>query len=59
MHGWVRNLPDGRVEATFEGARASVDALVEWCNQGPTRARVVKVDVLEELPTGERGFAVR
>jgi acylphosphatase len=59
VHGWVRNLPDGRVEAAFEGTPAAVDALVEWCHQGPPRARVVTVAVLDELPTGERDFAVR
>jgi acylphosphatase len=58
VHGWVRNLPDGRVEAAFEGTRAGVDALVEWCREGPPRARVVTIDVLDELPTGERDFAV-
>ena len=59
VHGWVRNLSDGRVEAAFEGTPAAVDALVEWCRQGPPRARVVTVAVLDELPTGERDFAVR
>jgi acylphosphatase len=59
VHGWVRNLADGGVEAAFEGAPAAVDALVEWCRRGPPRARVVTVAVLDELPAGERDFAVR
>lgn len=59
VHGWVRNLGDGRVEAAFEGAPTAVEALVEWCRRGPPRARVVTVDVLDELPAGERDFAVR
>jgi acylphosphatase len=57
--GWVRNLPDGRVEAAFEGAAVDVEALVDWCRHGPRRARVVGVHVVDEIPTGEPGFAVR
>jgi acylphosphatase len=59
VHGWVRNLSDGRVEAAFEGAPDDVDALVAWCRRGPPRAKVVTVEVVDELPTGEPGFAVR
>jgi acylphosphatase len=57
--GWVRNLADGRVEAVFEGPPGAVDALVAWCHDGPPRARVTRVEVREELPTGEHGFAMR
>jgi acylphosphatase len=59
VDGWVRNRPDGSVEATFEGLAADVDALVDWCRRGPTRAQVRGVEVAEELPTGEAGFAIR
>jgi acylphosphatase len=57
--GWVRNLPDGRVEAVFEGDALAVDAVVAWCHDGPVRARVRGVERLDELPAGEVGFAVR
>ena len=40
VSGWVRNLPDGSVEALFEGERALVERAVAWCRQGPPRARV-------------------
>ena len=43
--GWVRNLPDGRVEAVFEGEKDAVQRLVDWCHQGPPGARVDRVDV--------------
>jgi acylphosphatase len=57
--GWVRNRPDGKVEAVFEGEPAAVEALVGWCSSGPIRARVVRVEVTEELPMGDTGFLVR
>ena len=58
LGGFVRNLADGRVEAVFEGDRAEVDALVEWCHAGPRWAEVEGVEVLEEPPTGETEFRV-
>jgi len=43
LTGWVRNLDDGRVEAVFEGEKAAVQALVEYCHYGPKDAIVSKV----------------
>jgi acylphosphatase len=57
--GWVRNLPDGRVEAVFEGAPEAVADLVAWCREGPERAVVEEVQVVEEDPEGMEGFEVR
>jgi acylphosphatase len=59
VDGWVRNLPDHRVEATFEGSPAAVEAMVAWCHTGPPRARVTRVDAHEELPTHETGFTIQ
>ena len=56
VSGHVRNLPDGTVEAVFEGAPDAVDSLVAWCGRGPTGARVDDVKVELEIPTGETGF---
>jgi acylphosphatase len=57
--GWVRNRPDGTVEALFEGPADAVEALVAFCRRGPERARVERVDLEEAAPQAERGFRVR
>lgn len=57
--GWVRNLPDGRVEAVLEGPRPAVQACLQWCHHGPPGARVTGVEVEWEAPRGERAFRVR
>ena len=57
--GWVRNRPDGAVEAVFEGDSQAVDQLVEFCRRGPSRAEVTSVEVVEEEPQGLAGFEVR
>ncbi len=59
LSGWVRNLPDGRVEAVAEGEAQAVSAFVAWCHRGPGAARVAAVDVSHEEPQGERGFTIR
>ena len=58
--GWVRNLPDGTVEAVFEGEKKKVEEIVGWCHRGPSGAEVTKVDVQWGRPTGTfHGFAIR
>jgi acylphosphatase len=59
LAGWVRNLPDGRVEAVFEGPDESVERMVRWCHRGPSGAEVGEVEVLREEPEGDHGFEVR
>ena len=57
--GWVRNLPDGRVEAVLEGPRQAVESMLEWMRVGPRGAAVSSVDVSWEDPERELGFRVR
>jgi acylphosphatase len=57
--GWVRNCPDGTVEAVFEGEGGAVREMVAWASQGPRYARVERVDEYDEEPAGENGFRVR
>jgi len=45
VKGWVRNLPNGRVEAVFEGEESIVKAIVEYCRHGPSYARVENIEV--------------
>jgi acylphosphatase len=52
--GWVRNRPDGSVEAVFEGARTAVETLLAFVRRGPRAARVDDVEVSEEPLAGDR-----
>lgn len=58
VSGWARNLPDGTVEAVFEGPPDAVEQLVAWTRTGPRHARVDRIEVYDEEPRGESGFAV-
>jgi acylphosphatase len=57
--GWIRNVPDGTVEAVFEGEAERLESMVKWCRRGPSGAQVESVDVSWEEPRGESGFAIR
>jgi len=59
VRGWVRNRSDGTVEVAAEGSRDAVDALLDWCRQGPSRADVIGIEVHDEPVAAERGFRVR
>ena len=56
--GFVRNRSDGAVEAEFEGPPAAVARMVAWCHEGPPRAHVEAVDVIDIEPIGDARFAV-
>src|SRR5207248_2869320 len=55
----ARNLPDGRVEVVAEGDEHAVERMIQWCRAGPPRATVTAVELQDEPPTAESGFAVR
>jgi acylphosphatase len=60
LKGWVRNMPDGNVEAVFEGPVVKIHDAVDWCRHGPPGARVTKVDEKWDDYIGEfRTFDVR
>ncbi len=60
LSGWVRNLWDGRVEALFQGAKADVERILAWCENGPPAARVDVVQVdWDEATDPLEGFKVR
>jgi len=52
LSGYVRNLPDGSVEVVAEGPPEKVAELIEWCHHGPPLARVDRVEIADEEPTG-------
>ena len=58
LAGWVRNQPDGTVEAVFEGEREAVERLVAFSREGPRGARVDWIDVVSEEPEGLTSFEV-
>jgi acylphosphatase len=59
LSGWVRNRDDGAVEAVFEGPPDDVQALVEFCESGPSSADVERTETSDEEPEGLSGFEVR
>jgi acylphosphatase len=59
VSGWARNTRDGTVEAVFEGEPGAVERMVALSREGPSGARVDRVDVLEEPLEGLGGFAIR
>ncbi len=60
LHGWVRNLPDGRVEISAEGEAEAIERFERLVNHGPRGALVSDVQVHDELPEHRQtGFSVR
>ena len=58
LGGWVRNAPDGTVEAVFEGDAEAVESMVRWCREGPRGAVVERVEVSDEEPEGLSDFRI-
>lgn len=58
IHGWVRNLSDGRVEAWFEGSKDNIDNILEALEEGPPVAKIENVEVEWEEPEGFSDFEI-
>ena len=60
LTGWVRNLPDGRVEAVLQGTREQVERMIKWCYRGPSEAQVSDIAVTyEDALEDFRDFGIR
>ena len=53
LAGWVRNCPDGKVEAVFEGNKKDILSVIDWCGKGPSAAHVTDVEVSWEQANGK------
>ena len=59
VSGWVKNKPEGTVEAVFEGDQTQVSLLIQWCEKGPPFSQVDHVEVIWEAYAGEyKGFDI-
>lgn len=60
LNGWSKNLPDGRVEAVFEGEKDVIEAVIKKCYQGPPAARVTDIQVIwDESVENFTDFSIR
>ncbi|MBE9170059.1 acylphosphatase [Pleurocapsales cyanobacterium LEGE 06147] len=59
INGWVRNLPDGRVEAVLAGDRPTVEQMIQWCRIGPAAAVVKNITVEEIKSRTIDGFTIK
>jgi len=60
LKGWVRNAPDGKVEAIFEGDENQINEMIKWCHRGPPLSKVTNVEVKKQnLTNGFEGFSIR
>jgi len=59
LNGWVRNLPDGRVQIAVEGGDMALSNFLLWCQEGSPLAEVNKVEHFSSSPQGYDQFTVR
>ena len=58
IFGWVRNIPDGRVEAVFEGEKEDIEDVIDWCAHHQPYAAVENVEIRWEEPEGLKDFFI-
>ena len=59
LNGWIKNNPDGSVEAVFEGEEDNIKKIIEFCKKGPSSATIKSADIKEETPENLNGFGIR
>jgi len=59
LTGFVENLPDGRVHAIIQGTETNCQTLIDWCKQGPSRAKVSNVQVSSVAPQTFDSFQIQ
>lgn len=59
VDGWVQNLPNGQVYAEIEGELTTLQAMIEWCKQGPAFAAVEQVEIAEGMVQHFSGFEIK
>ena len=59
LNGWVKNNPDGKVEAVFEGEEDKIKRITEFCKKGPSSATIEDIKITEETPENLKGFGIR
>ena len=60
LKGWVRNKPDGNVEAIFEGPEEIINEVIEWCHRGPPLSKVTNVEIKKQKTTNAfEDFSIR
>jgi acylphosphatase len=59
LKGWVKNNPDGSVEAVFEGEEAMIEEIIEFCKKGPIGSRVIDIKINTEPVENLKNFEIR
>ena len=59
LFGWAKNLPDGRVEAVFEGAEKQIKTIIKLCQKGSPASRVEKIEVVKEKEENLNSFKIK
>jgi len=57
--GWVKNLPDGRVEAVFQGPKDKVEKMISWCHKGSPASRVTNVEMAKAQQEDYKNFIIK
>jgi len=60
INGFIKNLPDGRVEIVAKGNEEDIKRFLEWCKKGPVLVNVKDIEFIDDNPEiGFKGFEIR